>query len=106
MTDIRYLYVTTKDQDEARKIAHKVLEARLAACANILPQMKSMYWWHGVIQYESESVLILKTRADKVEEATQVVKQWHSYSTPCILSLPIDGGDEAYLNWLRGEVIR
>jgi periplasmic divalent cation tolerance protein len=104
MTDIRYLYITTKDMKEAQTIAEKVLSERLAACANIIPQMETMYWWQGEIQHSAESILILKTTKELVEKASELVKKWHSYSTPCILSIPIEAGGSDYIAWLKGEV--
>lgn len=104
MTDVRFLYITTKDFSEARVLAQKALEERVVACANIFTTVESMYWWQGSIQNSSECVLLLKTRADKVDEAMAVIKHWHSYSVPCIVTIPIEKGDEPYLNWLRGEV--
>lgn len=106
MTDIRYLYVTAKNFEEARKIAEQVLKERLAACANIIPSMESMYWWQGQIAYTSEAIAIFKTTENLVEQATQTIKHWHSYSTPCIVVLPVEGGEKAYLDWIRGEVKR
>lgn len=106
MTDIRYLYVTTKNFEEGRKIAEQVLKERLAACANILPEMESMYWWQGQIAYASEAIVIFKTTEENVAKATEVIKHWHSYTTPCIVVLPVEGGEQAYLEWIRGEVKR
>jgi len=104
ITDIRLLYVTTKDIDQARAIARALLDQRLIACANIIPQMESIYRWKGVVEYATEAILILKTRVDLVEKTTQAILALHSYETPCVLCLPVDAGAEGYLNWLRGEL--
>ena len=104
MTDIRYLYITTKSLEEARKIAEQALKDRVVSCANIYPTVETMYWWQGQIQYSTEAVLILKTTQDMVAKATETVKRWHSYSTPCVLSIPIESGNEEYIQWLRGEL--
>jgi periplasmic divalent cation tolerance protein len=104
MTDIRYLYVTTKNHKEAQTIAEQALKERVAACANIFPETETIYWWQGSMQHATESVLILKTTVDLVEKATEVIKHWHSYSTPCILSIPIESGHPDYIAWLKGEV--
>lgn len=103
MTDLRFLYVTAASGEEAEQIGRALVEARLAACANILPGMSSIYWWEGKLERASEAVLILKTRADLVEKATEAVKARHSYRCPCVIVLPVEGGNADYLNWLRRE---
>jgi len=104
MSDIRFLYITVANEADARKLAEQILKERLAACANIFPVMESIYWWKGELESARESVLILKTHVDLVEKATAAVRHWHSYTTPCILSLAIESGDQPYIDWLRGEV--
>lgn len=106
ITDIRLLYVTTKDLDQARAIARALLDQRLIACANIIPQMESIYRWKGVVEYATEAILILKTRASLVEKTTQVILELHSSETPCVLCLPVETGAEGYLNWLSDELFR
>ncbi len=104
MTDIRFIYVTAPDGNKARELARKIVEERAAACANILPQMESMYWWKGSLETTNEAVIIFKTRADKVDACMRAIRLWHPYSTPCIAVLPIEAGDTDYLNWLANEV--
>jgi periplasmic divalent cation tolerance protein len=104
MTDIRLLYVTTKDLSEAQSIADTLLERRLIACANIFPTMHSVYRWNGSVQHDSEAVLILKTSAALAQQVTEAVTELHSYATPCVLSLPVESGASGYLNWLKGEL--
>jgi len=104
MTSVRLLYVTTKDTDEARKIARELIDRRLIACANIFPQMESIYRWKGQIENSSEAVLILKTEERLVTKTIEAVEELHSYEVPCVLSLPVEQGSEGYLNWLTGEV--
>lgn len=103
MADIRLLYVTTKDLEQARHIGRTLLERKLIACANILPQMESIYRWNGEVQNDSEAVLILKTNTKLVEDATQAVLELHSYETPCVLALPIESGAKDYIQWLQSE---
>lgn len=100
MTDIRLLYVTTKDIDQARTIARALLEGGLVACANILPQMESLYLWQGKIETTQEAVLILKTKTSLVPRAMAAVQSHHTYETPCILSLSIEAGHQLYIDWL------
>lgn len=104
MSGIHLLYVTTKDADQARAIARELVDRRLVACANILPEMESVYRWKGEIASDRESVLILKTEARLVEEATRAIIELHSYETPCVLDLGIEGGAAGYLNWMKSEV--
>ena len=103
MTDVRFLYVTAKGADQARELARALLDQRLIACANILPQMESIYRWNGEVQNDREAVLILKTSAPLVARATEAVLKLHSYETPCVLELKIESGAQGYLNWLMNE---
>jgi periplasmic divalent cation tolerance protein len=97
------VYITAKDKDEARKIGGELVKERLAACVNILDNMNSMYWWEGKVQDDNEAVLIAKTKESLVKELITKVKSLHSYSCPCIISLPILDGNKEYLNWLEKE---
>jgi periplasmic divalent cation tolerance protein len=98
------LYCTTSTVAEAEAIAQKVVGERLAACANIIPGMRSVYWWQGKLEQGEEAVLILKTRPDLVEAATAAVKAAHGYSVPCVLPLPVGkGGNADYIAWLWAE---
>lgn len=99
----RFLYVTAANADEAKKIGEALVEERLVACANILAPVASIYWWQGQVQRDSEAVLIAKTRADLVERAIARVKTLHSYSVPCVVSLPIERGNPDFLAWIAAE---
>lgn len=105
MTDPVLAYITTKDKSEALSIGKQLLEQRLAACVNILPEMQSLYWWEGKMDSSNESVLIAKTTRCLSTDLIQFVKKIHSYSVPCVLVLPVATGHEPYLKWL-GENIR
>ena len=102
-TNMSIIYVTAETFDEARAIAAAVVEERLAACANILGAMESVYHWQGKIERADEVALILKTRDDLVEKAIARVKELHSYSVPCAVAFPISSGNPDYLNWLAEE---
>lgn len=103
MSDLRFLYVTAASREEAFAIGRALVEDRLAACANVMPGMTSLYWWDGKIEEGSEVVLILKTRANLTDRATARIRALHSYSCPCVVVLPIEGGNPDYLDWLRQE---
>ena len=99
----RMIYVTCENRDEAIKIAKNVVTNRLAACANILGEMTSVYWWQGKVEEGQEVALILKTRADLVEKVTEKIKELHSYECPCVVALPIEDGNKTFLKWITDE---
>lgn len=101
--DAVLLYVTAEDEAEAERVGRALVEARLAACANIIPGMRSVYRWEGRVQSGQECVLILKTVRALVGRATEAVKAAHSYDCPCILVLPVQGGNPAFLDWIAAE---
>lgn len=105
MAEFNLVYMTASSNDEAIRIGRALVEERLAACANILPGMRSLYWWDGRVQDDKETVLIVKTRAAFVPALTERVKALHSYSVPCVVALPIVAGNPAYLDWLLGETV-
>lgn len=98
------IYITTSEIQESKFIAKKLLEERLVACTNIIPQINSMYLWKGDIEVDNESILIAKTREDKVKQVIQRVRELHSYETPCILHLEVKKGSEEYLGWMDSEL--
>jgi periplasmic divalent cation tolerance protein len=102
---IRMVYITTRDEEEARHIGRVMVEERLAACANIVPGMSSIYRWEGKIVDEREALLILKTHHRHVDRIISRVKQLHSYSCPCILAYKADAGNPAYVKWVLNETI-
>lgn len=103
-SEIRLFYVTCPDQEVARKISHTLLQEGLVACTNILPGMESIYWWEGKIETSQEVVLILKATTVQSARIIARVESLHPYNTPCILSLPIENGSEAYVRWLKGSL--
>lgn len=100
---MRFLYVTASNADEAKEIGEALVQERLVACANILGPIASIYWWQGRVQRESEAVLVAKTRAELVEHVIARVKALHSYTVPCIVSLPIEQGNPDFLGWIAAE---
>ncbi|MDP6688908.1 MAG: divalent-cation tolerance protein CutA [Alphaproteobacteria bacterium] len=104
MDDLVLLYVTCADQDEAKTIARALVDERLVACANILGPMTSVYRWEGAVAEDEEVAMILKTRGEMTEPVTARIKALHSYDLPCVIGLPIRGGNPEFLTWLHGEV--
>ena len=94
------IYITTGDEDEARRIGRTLVEERLAACVNILP-IKSIYRWEDDVEEEDETVMFVKTRAELADKVIERVKELHSYEVPCIVSLPIAKGNPDYLKWVE-----
>ena len=104
MTEIRFIYITAGDKEEARQIGMALVESRLAACVNIIDQMTSMYRWEGKIQEDQEVILIAKTTDKNVPVLMNKVKEMHSYDCPCIVCLPVTEGNEPFLEWIQGQV--
>jgi periplasmic divalent cation tolerance protein len=98
-----FVYVTASSRQEALSIGRAVVSERLAACANVLDGMTSVYWWQQSLQEDGEASLILKTRSDLIERLTARVKQLHSYDCPCVVAMPIGSGNPAYLDWIARE---
>lgn len=103
MDDFVMVYITAGSAAEAEKIARAVVGERLAACANILPGARSLYQWQGAIETSEEVVIIAKTRRSLADALTTRVRHLHSYDCPCVVVLPITGGNPAYLDWLAAE---
>jgi len=97
------IYITTSSREEALRIGRDVVADRLAACANVLPGITSVYRWQGEVQEDVETALILKTRSDLVERLTARVKELHSYDCPCVVALPITDGNPDFLQWIAEE---
>lgn len=97
------VYVTCPSQDVAEEIATALVEARHAACANILPQMTSIYRWQGKMMRDEEVVLILKTARKLADIAVKAVVSRHPYDVPAVLVLSVDAGHEGFLSWIDDE---
>ncbi|MDF3820019.1 divalent-cation tolerance protein CutA [Leptospira sp. 96542] len=98
------VYVTFSNEEEAVKISNQLVSEGLAACANIMPKISSVYLWEGKLQNVSETLAFYKTNVNKIEKLQSRTKELHSYETPCILILPIFGGEPGYLDWVRNSL--
>ena len=98
-----WVYVTASDQEEATDIAQILVEERLVACANILGPTTAVYLWEGKVERSPEVAFIMKTRADLLDAVIEKVKKNLSYDCPCIVALPIVGGNRKFLDWLEKE---
>lgn len=97
--------VATSTREEGETIARRLVEDRLAACVNLVPQIRSVFRWEGALCQEDESLLIIKSRRDRFPALVTAVKKLHSYTVPEIIALPIVEGSEEYLRWI-GEVTK
>ncbi len=93
--------ITCPNEDEAVKIAGAVVEEKLAACVNIIKNIRSIYKWEGKLQDDTEVLMIAKTHKDRFDGLQKRVKELHSYDVPEIISLSITDGSEDYLSWIR-----
>ena len=98
-----FVYTTYPSLVEADKAGRALVEQRLCACVNIIPNMVSHYWWNGAVERGEEVVMIVKTRASLSGAVSAAVKTKHSYTTPAILVLPIESVDTAYHDWILAE---
>jgi periplasmic divalent cation tolerance protein len=105
MSDYSVVLMTVSSHGEAENIAENLVSHKLAACVNILPNIKSFYWWDGKICKDDELLLVAKTKTSLFKELEKAVKKLHSYDVPEIILLPIEDGSNAYLDWIN-QVIR
>ena len=101
---VNFIYMTAGSRDEARKIGRTLVTSRLAACVNILDDMNSFYLWKDELQDDTEVVMIAKPTEAQVPQLVEKVKSLHSYDCPCIVSLPVAGGYQPFLDWIVGQV--
>jgi periplasmic divalent cation tolerance protein len=92
--------VTAPDLKTARRLAKLALQARLIACANLVPKVESHYWWQGKIESGPEVLLVLKTRRSRLALLEKLILEKHPYETPEFLVLPLNAGNQGYLGWL------
>ncbi len=97
----KIVLVTVPDLKTARSLARAALQARLIACANLVPRIESHYWWQTKIESGTEVLLVLKTRKSKLAALEKLVLAKHPYDTPEFLVLPLDTGNKRYLDWLN-----
>lgn len=102
--EVQWVYMTTGSKEEARSIGKALVESKLAACVNIVDGMNSIYMWDGKLQDDTEVILIAKTTSERVSQLVEQVKKLHSYSCPCIVGLPVSGGNPDFLQWIRKGV--
>lgn len=97
------LYVTTSGEEEAAMIGRTLVIERLCACANVIAGVRSFYRWEGKVEDDREAVLIAKTTDDRAAAATDRIKALHSADLPCVVALPVAGGNIPFLDWVAAE---
>ncbi len=100
MTDKVVVFVTSADANEAEQIARALVEKRLAACVNVIPQIRSFYRWEGAVQQDNEFLLVIKTSRALFDKVRLEVESLHSYHVPEMICLSIVAGAENYMAWL------
>ena len=101
MGDEIIVLITTSTEDEAAKIGTALVGCHLAACVNIVPEVRSLFFWEGKPRDERETLLICKSRLPHMEQLVARVKSLHSYAVPEVIALPIVAGSQDYLDWVR-----
>jgi len=104
MTDKILVLTTVGSKDEARKIGRALVERRLAACVNLVPQVRSIYRWKGQIEEAEEWLLILKTTRAAFEWVREAILELHSYEVPECISISVEDGSAEYLQWISDSV--
>jgi len=102
---VRVVLVTAPPH-EAERIARALVEERLAACANIVPGLTSLYWWEGKVNRDAEALIILKTPPRRVAKLLKRLKELHSYTVPEFLALPVVEANPDYAKWVKAETAR
>ena len=105
MTDKRIVMTTAGSVDEARRIAETLVDHKLAACVNIVPQIESVYRWQGKIETATEWLLVIKTTLEAFDRVREALSELHSYELPECIEIGIEDGSFPYLQWI-GESVR
>ena len=103
MTDAVLVLTTLPNSDAAAELASRVVSEKLAACANILPALRSIYRWQGKMQDENEVLVLLKTQARQYEPLKARILALHPYDVPEVIAIPVERGHQAYLDWILNE---
>ena len=101
MADEIIVLITATSKDEAARIGTALVNEHIAACANIVPQIRSLFFWEGKTQDESETLIIVKSRLPLLDRIITRVKELHSSTVPEVIALPVIGGSPEYLRWLQ-----
>ena len=100
----RIVLTTCPDRQLAKKLLRNLLELKLVACGNILPEATSLYWWKGQLEESSEALLIMKTQADQIPTLEQKLHQIHGYEVPEFVVIEPEHVSEKYLEWISSSL--
>lgn len=100
MEPVRTVLMTAPDPEEAERLATALVEARLAACANLVPGVTSIYRWQGAVERAEEVLLVLKTTGERLPELVERAVEMHPYEVPEVLALPVEAGHADYVRWV------
>jgi periplasmic divalent cation tolerance protein len=103
-TQFQIVLVTAPNRKVARDLARSALQARAAACANLIPNLESHYWWKGRVESAPEVLIVFKTAKKLLPKLEKLVLVKHPYDTPEFVALPLVAGNERYLDWLAASV--
>ena len=106
MADVRIVLTTVGLLEQAEKLASALVERRLAACVNVVGPIRSIYRWKGAIEREQEYLLLIKTTGERAADLAATFTELHPYELPEHVELNVEGGGEAYLNWLSAQIAR
>ncbi|HVP29914.1 MAG TPA: divalent-cation tolerance protein CutA [Myxococcota bacterium] len=95
--------VTAPDAETGARLARSLVAEGLVACVNLVPEVRSIYRWQGEVQEETEVLLVMKTRADRLDILAERVRALHPYELPEVVALAAAGGSAPYLDWVRSE---
>jgi periplasmic divalent cation tolerance protein len=105
MSEYIIVYSTFKNLGQAERIGKTLVEAGLAACANIMPEIRTIYKWKGKVEQGLEVPMMIKTRKKHFKKLEAEIKKLHNFEIPCIISWEIDKGSKEYLGWLKESTI-
>jgi periplasmic divalent cation tolerance protein len=100
---VMFVYATAGDAAEAKRIARRVVEERLAACANVIERVSSVYWWQGEVHEAGEAAIVLKSTGERVDALIARIKALHSYDCPAVVAIPVAAGFPGFLEWVAAE---
>ena len=101
-SDYIVVFITAGSSDEAEKIAGELVNKKIAACVNVIPEVKSVFSWKGRMEKANELLLVVKTKSSLFKDVVELVKKIHKYEVPEIIALPIVEGSKDYLEWIDG----
>lgn len=98
------VYVTAASEEEGHRIGRALVERRLAACVNVIPRIRSVYWWKGRLEESDEALVLVKTLRDQLDGIERAVQELHGYEVPAISAIPVERLYEPYLRWMHEEL--